>query len=103
MNAYRLGVLAPNGYCRPFDIDATGYTRSEAICVLFLQKAKDSKRIYSTVVYSKTNCDGYKPEGITYPSGIMQERLLHEFYQDIKMDPSILSYVEAHRYTYIIQ
>lgn len=54
----RLGVLAPDGYCRPFDIDATGYTRSEAICVIFLQKAKNSKRIYSTVLYSKTNCDG---------------------------------------------
>lgn len=51
-------MLAPNGYCRPFDIDATGYTRSEAICVIFLQKAKDAKRIYSTVLYSKTNCDG---------------------------------------------
>lgn len=54
----RLGVLAPDGYCRPFDIDATGYTRSEAICLVFLQKAKDAKRIYSTVLYSKTNCDG---------------------------------------------
>lgn len=55
---FRLGVLASDGYCRPFDIAATGYTRSEAVCVLFLQKAKDAKRIYSTVLYSKTNCDG---------------------------------------------
>lgn len=55
---FRLGVLAPDGYCRPFDIDATGYTRSEAVCLVFLQKAKDAKRIYSTVLYSKTNCDG---------------------------------------------
>lgn len=54
----RLGVLAPDGYCRPFDVDATGYTRSEAVCMIFLQKAKDAKRIYSTVLYSKTNCDG---------------------------------------------
>lgn len=54
----RLGVLAPDGYCRPFDINATGYTRSEAVCVIFLQKAKDAKRIYSTVLYSKVNCDG---------------------------------------------
>lgn len=57
-NICRLGVLAPDGYCRPFDIDATGYTRSEAVCIIFLQKAKDAKRIYSTVLYSKTNCDG---------------------------------------------
>ncbi|KAG4070516.1 hypothetical protein HA402_012306, partial [Bradysia odoriphaga] len=92
----RLGVLAPNGYCRPFDVDACGYTRSEAICCILLQKAKVAKRIYSTVLYSKTNCDGYKPEGITYPSGKMQEKLLSEFYEDIQMDPSSVSYVEAH-------
>lgn len=92
----RLGVLAANGYCRPFDVDASGYTRSEAVCVFLLQKAKDAKRIYSTVLYSKTNCDGYKPEGITYPSGKMQEKLLSEFYQDIQVDPSSISYLEAH-------
>lgn len=57
-HANRLGVLAADGYCRPFDIDATGYTRSEAICMIFLQKARDSKRVYSTVLYSKANCDG---------------------------------------------
>lgn len=92
----RLGVLAPDGYCRPFDVDATGYTRSEAICVMFLQKARDAKRCYSTVVYSKTNCDGYKAEGITYPSGKMQQQLLTEFYEDVRIDPSTVAYVEAH-------
>lgn len=92
----RLGVLAPDGFCRPFDVNATGYTRSEAICVLYLQKAKDAKRIYSTVVYSKTNCDGYKSEGITYPSGKMQQKLLNEFYEDVRIDPASISYVEAH-------
>ncbi|KAJ6625428.1 Fatty acid synthase [Pseudolycoriella hygida] len=92
----RLGVLAADGYCRPFDANASGYSRSETICAILLQKAKHAKRIYSTVVYTKTNCDGYKPEGITYPSGKMQEKLLSEFYQDIQMDPSSVSYVEAH-------
>lgn len=92
----RLGVLAPDGFCRPFDVNATGYTRSEAICVLFLQKARDAKRSYATVVYSKTNCDGYKAEGITYPSGKMQQQLLNEFYDDVRIDPSTVSYVEAH-------
>lgn len=93
---FRLGVLAADGYCRPFDVNASGYTRSEAVCVVFLQKAKDAKRIYATVEYSKTNCDGYKVEGITYPSNHMQETLLNEFYQDIKLDPSTVNYVEAH-------
>ncbi|XP_039501306.1 fatty acid synthase isoform X1 [Drosophila santomea] len=92
----RLGVLAPDGFCRPFDKNASGYTRSETINCLFLQKKKDAKRVYASVVYSKTNCDGYKPEGITYPSGIVQEKLLEQFYKDIDNKPRDLGYLEAH-------
>lgn len=91
-----MGVIAKDGFCRPFDHKASGYTRSEAICVMFLQRQKDAKRIYANVVYSKANCDGYKIEGITYPSGDMQEALLSEFYNDLQMDPSTLTYIEAH-------
>lgn len=58
INFYRLGVLAQDGVCRPFDQNASGYTRAETICAMFLQKARDSKRIYAKVVYSDTNCDG---------------------------------------------
>lgn len=63
---------------------------------MYLQRAKDAKRIYANVVYSKANCDGYKIEGITYPSGDMQQALLTEFYDDLKIDPTTISYVEAH-------
>lgn len=96
INFFRLGVLASDGYCRPFDQNASGYTRAEAICAIFLQRAKDAKRIYAKVVYSNTNCDGYKAEGITYPSGLVQEKLLREFYEDIALDPRTVNYVEAH-------
>ncbi|KAH8295236.1 hypothetical protein KR018_009015 [Drosophila ironensis] len=92
----RLGVLAPDGFCRPFDKDASGYTRSETITCLFLQRKRDAKRVYASVVYSKTNCDGYKPEGITYPSGIVQEKLLDNFYKEIDLTPTDLGYLEAH-------
>lgn len=71
----KLGVLAKDGYCRPFDKDATGYTRSEAVCAVFLQKVKDAKRIYSYLIHSSANCDGFKSEGITYPSGLVQQLL----------------------------
>lgn len=61
-----------------------------------MQKAKDAKRAYSSVVYTKSNCDGYKEEGITYPAGNIQAKLLTEFYKDIDMDPSTVDFVEAH-------
>jgi fatty acid synthase, animal type len=81
---------------KPFDNDATGYARAETLAVIFLQKQKDAKRVYANVVYSKTNCDGFKNEGLHYPSGGVQKRLLHEFYQDINISPSVVDYVEAH-------
>ncbi|XP_049277914.1 fatty acid synthase-like [Anopheles funestus] len=91
-----LGVLAADGYCRPFDKNASGYSRSEANAVILLQKAKDAKRIYAHVVNTKTNCDGYKLEGITFPSNKVQKQLLDELYSEVPYDPKDISYVEAH-------
>ena len=34
--------MAKDGFCRPFDKDACGYSRSEGFCVLYLQKVKDA-------------------------------------------------------------
>ncbi|XP_011703203.1 PREDICTED: fatty acid synthase [Wasmannia auropunctata] len=92
----RLGVLSSDGRSKAFDADADGYVRSEAISVIYLQKAKDAKRIYATVVYGKTNCDGYKEQGITFPSSAMQYALLKECYEDCGLSPNDLSYLECH-------
>ncbi|KAG6446749.1 hypothetical protein O3G_MSEX004583 [Manduca sexta] len=92
----RLGVLSPDGRCKSFDNSANGYARSEAIVVCFLQKAKDSRRVYAQLLHAKTNCDGYKAQGITYPAGQIQKLLLREFYEECSIPPSILEYVEAH-------
>lgn len=48
------------------------------------------------IVHAQTNCDGYKKEGITFPSSEIQKRLLQDFYNKCKVDPSTVSYVEAH-------
>lgn len=85
-----------DGTCKCFDANAEGYVRSEAVCVVFLQKAKNSRRIYAKVVHAKTNCDGYKEQGITYPSGPMQQQLMAEFYKETKVDPLKVSFIEAH-------
>uniref|UniRef100_T1H7Z0 Carrier domain-containing protein n=1 Tax=Rhodnius prolixus TaxID=13249 RepID=T1H7Z0_RHOPR len=92
----RLGVLSMDGKCKVFDEAANGYCRSEAACVLYLQRRADAKRIYATIVHAKTNCDGYKEEGITYPSGQAQEQLLIDFYKECDIDPSSLAWIEAH-------
>jgi len=90
------GVLSRDGRCKSFDVNADGYARSEAISVVYLQKAKDAKRIYSTLVYAKTNCDGFKEQGITFPSSVMQSVLLRECYKDSGVSTNNVSYIECH-------
>ncbi|XP_001605700.1 fatty acid synthase [Nasonia vitripennis] len=96
MQFFKLGVLSTDGRCKTFDETANGYVRSEAVSVVFLQKAKDAKRVYATFVHGKTNCDGFKEQGITFPSSHMQSILLDEFYQECGVPRSKVSYVEAH-------
>lgn len=92
----RLGVLSKDGTCRTFDEEAGGYVRSETVGCMVLMRAKDAKRIYSYIVHSKNNCDGFKPQGITYPSAEGQSRLLNEFHNETKILPKDIAYLECH-------
>lgn len=89
-------MLSQDGCCKCFDEDATGYTRSDTVGVAFLQKAKNTKRIYATVIHTKTNCDGYKEQGITYPSSKIQSTLFKEFYEECGVSTACIHYIEAH-------
>ena len=53
-------MLSPDGACKSFDSSGNGYVRSEAVVAVYLQRAPLAKRIYATVVHSKTNTDGNK-------------------------------------------
>ncbi|GFY74597.1 fatty acid synthase [Trichonephila inaurata madagascariensis] len=92
----KLGAISNDGVCRTFDAEAKGYVRSEAIVSIFLQKSDFARRKYATIIHIKTNIDGYKDKGITYPSVEMQRRLFQEVYQECKLSPSQISYVETH-------
>ncbi|KYM96882.1 Fatty acid synthase [Cyphomyrmex costatus] len=91
-----LGVLSPEGCCRPFDSAGNGYSRSETIAVIYLQKAKNAKRIYAICPHIKLNNDGYKNEDITCPSMHTLITLLTEFYNECGIPISCLDYLEAH-------
>nr|QNU13192.1 fatty acid synthase 1 [Locusta migratoria] len=91
-----LGVLSVDGICRSFDDAGNGYVRSEVTGTIFVQKAKDARRMYAKLIHMQTNCDGYKKEGITYPSGLMQELLLRRFYEESGVDLQSVKYIEAH-------
>lgn len=73
-----------------------GYVRSEAVVAVFLQKASVAKRNYATIMGALINTDGFKDQGITFPSGAMQNKLIQEVYAKCGVNPAEVSYVEAH-------
>ncbi|CAD5216831.1 unnamed protein product [Bursaphelenchus okinawaensis] len=92
----KLGMLSPAGSCRSFDQSGDGYCRSEAVAAIILQKQSHARRIYATVVHAKSNTDGYKEQGITFPLGERQADLLEEVYREANVDPNSVYYVESH-------
>ncbi|XP_055683221.1 fatty acid synthase-like [Lutzomyia longipalpis] len=93
---HRIRMMSPDGACKAFDESANGYVRADGCVVVFLQKSKDARRIYSTVLNIRTNTDGAKDQGISYPNGEMQKQLMQETYQEISLSPHDVQYVEAH-------
>ncbi|KAG5669844.1 hypothetical protein PVAND_000135 [Polypedilum vanderplanki] len=91
-----LGILASDGVSRPFDENVSGFCRAESICAVFLQKRKDSKRIYAQFVHSLSSNDGFKTEGQWLPSRDEQVRLMNEFYNQIDVDKKDIKFIEAH-------
>ena len=47
-------------------------------------------------MHTKTNCDGYKDLGITYPSFELQRELIEDTYQEANIDPHDVDFCEAH-------
>uniref|UniRef100_A0AAY5EZH5 Fatty acid synthase n=1 Tax=Electrophorus electricus TaxID=8005 RepID=A0AAY5EZH5_ELEEL len=92
----KLGMLSPDGTCKSFDSSGNGYCRSEAAVAVLLTKKSMAKRVYATVLNAGNNTDGYKEQGVTFPSGDMQQRLVRSLYQEVNVSPEQVEYIEAH-------
>ncbi|KAM6245512.1 fatty acid synthase [Porphyrio hochstetteri] len=92
----KLGMLSPEGACKAFDASGNGYCRSEAAVVMLLTKRSQAKRIYATIVNAGSNTDGFKEQGVTFPSGEMQQKLVGSLYKESGINPQEVEYVEAH-------
>lgn len=89
-------MLSMDGYCRSMDQKASGFARSEGVVMIFLQRETNAKRIYANIVHVGATNDGFKQEGISYPSMERQAKLLDNFYKEIGIDTNSVAYVEAH-------
>lgn len=91
-----LNMLATDGKCKSFDASGNGYVRSEAAVAIFLQRGCEARRVYADIIHARVNTDGHKGEGVTFPSGAVQQQLLKEVYANSGVSPQQVSYVEAH-------
>jgi fatty acid synthase len=87
---------APDGVSRVWDEDADGFVRGETVACLFLQRKPEAKRIYATVLHSRTNIDGYKKTGAFFPSSECQRDLMVTTNKEANIDPLEVNYFEAH-------
>lgn len=91
-----LQMLSPTGSSKFLDASADGYAKTEACVSVILQRKDLANRSYAAVVHTKCNNDGYKVEGITYPSSKVQEALMMDALSEAGLDPREVVYVEAH-------
>ncbi|XP_047989655.1 fatty acid synthase-like [Leguminivora glycinivorella] len=87
--------LCKDGKTKSYDQSADGCVRSEAVNVLFLQKAKDARRIYADVVYTKAKYISFKNADTWKRENEEVTQFLKEFYDDIKLSPHDVEYVEG--------
>ncbi|NXP54355.1 FAS synthase, partial [Heliornis fulica] len=92
----KLGMLSPEGACKAFDASGDGYCRAEAVVVVVLTKRSMAKRVYATIANAGSNTDGFKEQGVTFPSGEMQRKLVSSLYRESGIKPEEVEFIEAH-------
>ncbi|KAJ8711409.1 hypothetical protein PYW07_008651 [Mythimna separata] len=96
----RLMKLCPDGKTKSFDEHADGCAKSEAINVLFLQKAKSALRIYAEVLHVKSEftcmlTGETGPQFGFYRDISKTVNFIKNFYEEAKIPARAIEYVEA--------
>lgn len=94
-----IGALSHTGRCHTFDESADGYTPGEAIASILLkslqQARRDGDQIYAVIKGSAALHGGYTPS-LTAPSVSGEESVILKAWEDARIDPETLTYIEAH-------
>ncbi len=95
----RASMLSTSGLCRAFDADGDGYVRSEGAVAMVIRAAdvaeKNGDRIHGLIAGTGINADG-RTVGLSLPSPQSQATLLDKVYEEFKIDPDAIAFIEAH-------
>ncbi|GGG90890.1 type I polyketide synthase [Paenibacillus radicis (ex Gao et al. 2016)] len=94
-----LDIDAPDYRAKAFDEKADGTSWGEGAAAVLLkpvaQALADGDQIYAVIKGSATNHDG-NSIGITAPNAKAQEELIVAAWEDAKVEPETITYIEAH-------
>ncbi len=92
-------MLSVDGRCKTFDATADGMSRGEGCGMLLLKCLSDAQadgdNILAVIRGSAINHDG-PSSGLTVPNGFSQEKVIRQALKMAKLEPSDISYIEAH-------
>ncbi|XP_045486955.1 fatty acid synthase [Pieris rapae] len=96
----RIMPLSKDGKTRSFDQNGCGCAKSDAINVIFVQKAKDAFRVYAEVVHVRSEFTSFVegeegPRFGFYRNPKEVVNFMKKFYHDAKVSPKEIEYVEA--------
>lgn len=98
-NLAAASFLSPTGQCKPFDADADGYCRGEAVGAVFLKKLSaaiaDGDPIFGVIAASAVY-QNQDSTAITVPNAPSLSHLFHDVIRRSRIGPKAISYVEAH-------
>lgn len=94
-----VGIVSKSGLSKTFDECCDGVSQGEGVVALVIKELNsainDGNYIYGVIEGSGINQNG-KSIGITAPNSKSQINLLEKVWQDNKIDPNEITYVEAH-------
>ncbi|MFC1232972.1 type I polyketide synthase [Streptomyces sp. Sce081] len=94
------GILAPDGYCRPFDVRSAGTVPSEGVGVVVLKRladaVRDGDRIAAVIAGTAVNNDGADKMAYTAPSATGQSEVIRDALADAGVPAAAVGHVEAH-------
>ncbi|ACB94496.1 hybrid non-ribosomal peptide synthetase/type I polyketide synthase [Beijerinckia indica] len=94
------GMVSPDGYCRPFDINAAGTVFGSGVGVVLLKRLEDAvadgDQIYAVIRSAAVNNDGSGKAGYTAPSIDGQAGVILSAHATAGINARSIGYVECH-------
>lgn len=91
-----MGLLSPDGSTKSFDANADGYGRSDGVMVFLLQRKEDAKRSYCTILGANSRFNGNREGAFRDLNTDAMTNFIQEFYEECKVDPKEVEYVECY-------